>query len=483
MSAKGKTRFDTGALRELAGGKVFARGEAYHRDGQVQILAIKPERVLAQVAGTEDYRTELRGHGRDIDGECSCRAFEDHGFCKHMVATALAANDSGADEVDGGGALARIRDHLKEKGVDALVDIVVGLVEHDPALFRKLDVVAAAPHEDEKTLGKRLRKAIDSVTRTRDFVDYREAEGWAAEVDSVLDIISGLASGARAGLACELAVHAIDRVGQAAGSIDDSDGHCGALLGRARDIHCIAVCEVRPEPIELARDLFAREMSDDYGTFDSAAAIYADALGVTGLAEYRRLAGEAWEKTARPARRKAPQDDDTIDRHQLMRILDFFAERDGDVDARIALRAKELSSQLDYHQLAQFCLSHGRADEALRRAEEGLWMFEDGQPDVRLVMLAADLLAKAGRKADAEAHLWRLFQKHPSLDLYARLCGLGGEAARSRAMSFLEDKLSSGKRIGWLSPADLLIRIWMQEKMFDAAWTAVRKHGASMDLE
>jgi len=483
MNAKGKTRFDTDALRELAGGKVFARGEAYHRDGQVQILAIEPERVLAQVAGTEDYRTELRGHGGDIDGECSCRAFEDHGFCKHMVATALAANDSGTDEVDGGGALARIRDHLKKKGVDALVEIIVGLVERDPALFRKLDVAAAAPYEDEKTLGKRLRKAIDNATRTRDFIDYREAAGWAAEVDSVLDTIAGLASGARAGLARELAVRAIDRIGQAIENVDDSDGHGMALFECARDIHLAAVRQIRPEPIELARDLFAREMADDYGIFDGAVKRYAEVLGEAGLAEYRRLASGAWRKTARPAGRKGQQDDDTVDRYQLMRILDFFAERDGDVNARIALRARDLSSQLEYRQLAQFCLSHGRADEALRHAEEGLWMFEDGQPDVGLAMLAAELLAKAGRTADAEAHLWRLFQKHPSLDLYTRLCSLGGEVARERAMSFLEDKLSSGKRIGWVSPADLLIRIWMQEKMFDAAWTAVHKHGASMGLK
>jgi hypothetical protein len=481
MNAKGKTRFDTDALRELAGGKVFARGETYHRDGQVQILAIEPKRVLAQVAGTEDYRTELRGHGRNIDGECSCRAFEDFGFCKHMVATALAANDIGADEA-GGGALARIRDHLKEKGVDALVEIIIDLAERDLALFRKLDVAAASLDEDEKTLGKRLRKAIDSATRTRQYMDYHEVPRWAANVDSALDSVAGLSSGARAGLACELADHAVDRIGQALEEIDDSDGHCMALLEHARDIHLAAVRHIRPEPIKLARDLFAREMADDYGTFDGAVTRYADVLGEAGLAEYRRLADEAWNKPAPSAGRKGQQDDDIVDRYQVMRILDFFAERDGDVDARIALRAKDLSSQLDYHQLSQFCMSHGRADEALRHAEEGLWMFEDGQPDVGLVMLAVELLAKAGRTADAEAHLWRLFQKHPSLDLYTRLCGLGGEVGRNRAISFLEDKLSSGKRIGWLSPADLLIRIWMQQKMFDAAWTAVRKHGASIEL-
>ena len=157
MKAEHPPRFDIDVLRELAGAKVFARGAAYHRDGQIEILSMTPARVLAQVAGTEDYRTEFTGHGEDIDGECSCRAFEDWGFCKHMVATALAANDVSGSELDGFGVLDRIRGHLKEKGVDALVEMVMEFVERDPALFRKLDAAAATMHEDDKTLGARLR--------------------------------------------------------------------------------------------------------------------------------------------------------------------------------------------------------------------------------------------------------------------------------------------------------------------------------------
>jgi uncharacterized Zn finger protein len=441
--------------------------------------------VLAQVVGTEDYRTELRGQGGAIDGECSCRAFEDWGFCKHMVATGLAANDVGADQAEGSGALVRIRNHLKEKGNDALVDMILGLVEQDPALFRRLDAAAAALHEDDKTLGKRLRKAIDKATRMSEFVDYREARHWAADVDSALDMIAGLASGARAGLARELAARAIDRIGQAMESVDDSDGHCGALSGRARDIHLAAVRQISPEPIELARELFGLETVDDYGTFDGTVRLYADVLGESGLAEYRRLANEAWTKSALSTSSEEEQDDDDIiaNHHQLMRILDFFAERDGDVDARIALRSKHLSSQWEYLRLAEFCRSQGREDQALRHAEEGLWMFEDGRQDVGLVVLAAELLSKAGRKPDAEAHLWRLFKKEPTLELYTRLCDIGGEAAREQALSFLEGKQSSGARTLWNNPTELLIRIWMHEKMFDAAWAAVRKHGASMTLK
>jgi hypothetical protein len=79
MKANNRPRFDIDALRELAGDKVFARGEAYHRDGQVELLAIEPARVLAQVTGTEDHRTVLTGRGAKIDGECSCPAFDDWG--------------------------------------------------------------------------------------------------------------------------------------------------------------------------------------------------------------------------------------------------------------------------------------------------------------------------------------------------------------------------------------------------------------------
>lgn len=482
MKATSQTRFDIDTLREIAGEKVFARGEAYHRDGQVEILVIKPDRVLAQVAGSEDYRTQLTLHGGDIDGDCTCRAFEDDGFCKHMVATALAANDFPAGKADRG-ALARIRDHLKQKSVDALVDMIVGLVEQDPALFRKLDSAASVPNEDDKTLGKRLRAAIDKAVRTKYYVDYREAPRWAANVNSVLDTIAGLAPGNRAGLALELADRAIDRIAHAFEQIDDSDGHCGTLLVRARDIHLDAARVTRPEPLQLARNLFAREMVDDFGTFDGTVGLYADVLGETGLAEYHRLADEAWEKSTPAAGGRGQQEvseEVSVDRHQLMRILDFFAERAGDVDTRIALRANDLSSPWSYLQLAEFCLSQGRDDAALRHAEEGLWIFEDGHQDQDLVLFVAERLSKAGRKQDAEAHLWRVFEKAPTLELYMQLRELGGDAARERVVAFLERKPPKGSHPGWHNPADLLVQIWMHEKMFDAAWTAARKPGVAV---
>lgn len=482
MKAKGNSRFDMDVLRDLAGDKVFARGEAYHRDGHVLLVSIEPDRVVAQVAGTEDYRTELTRRGKNIDGECSCPAFEDWSICKHMVATAFAANAAAADmEASGAGALVRIRKYLKQKGVDDLVDIVVELAERDPALFRKLDIATTAVDADDGTLELRLRKAIDSATRTRSFVDYRSARAWASGVNAVLDAIADIASHDRAALALKLVEQAIDRVGKAIASIDDSDGYCSALLDRACEIHLRAANTVRPDPIGLARGLFAREMADEHDAFHAAAARYAEVLGKRGLEEYRRLAAEAWEKL--PPRKAGRKRDELEENHgKLAGIVDFFAERSGDVETRVALRAKNLSSPWDYLRLIEFCRELGREKEALRRAEEGLWMFEDGPADERLLFLTVDLLTKGGRKDDALAHLWRTFEKSPTFEVYARLRKLGGNAVRERAIEFLQRRLGKEKRSQWQHPADLLVRVLTHEKMYDAAWAAVRQHQVSLGM-
>lgn len=473
-----KRRFDTDALRGLVGERVFARGQAYHRDGQVEILTVEPARVLARVAGTDEYRTEVTGRGDKIGGECSCPAFGDWGVCKHMVAVALAANVLG-DGAQGADAYSLIREHLKQKSADDLIAMILDLAERDGALFRKLDMAAATLHADDKTLAVRLRRNIDQATRTDDYVHYREMPGWASDVDAALDAVVGLVAAGRGAPALELMEHAMGRIERAIEMVDDSDGYCGELLHRCREIHLAAARGVRPEPLGLARNLFDRELEDHYDVFCGASEVYAEVLGDAGLAEYRRLAAEAWAKLplrSGPALERASPVGDYA---KLAAILDVFAERDRDVDARIALRAKDLSSPWRYLQLAEFCLSQGREEEALRRAEEGLWLLEDSRPDERLASLAAELLMKAGRSGDAEALLQRVFAMEPSLDLYVRIRRFGASSS-DRAIQVLRERLAKDTPRQWRRPTDLLVRVLMHDHAFGDAWAAVRSHGASM---
>ena len=120
-----KARFGIDALRRLVGETTFSRGHEYHRAGYVEILSFGPKRVVAEVAGTENYRTVLTGRGEDR-GDCSCPAFTDRGFCKHMVAAAFAANAAGDGATDeAAGALSRISEHLKAKGAGELVNMIL----------------------------------------------------------------------------------------------------------------------------------------------------------------------------------------------------------------------------------------------------------------------------------------------------------------------------------------------------------------------
>ena len=172
--------------------------------------------------------------------------------------------------------------------------------------------------------------------------------------------------------------------------------------------------------------------------------------------------GEAAAADAGAAGEKAEGDYDG-----LSGILDRFAERDGDVEARIALRAKDLSSPWKYLELAEFCLRHKGANEALRWAEEGLWTFEDDPSDARLVLFAADLLMKADRRGEAEAVLKRAFERAPDFNVYLRWREAGGEAARDQALALVERRAAAETGPSFGHPADLGVKILMHEKQFD----------------
>jgi len=199
------------------------------------------------------------------------------------------------------------------------------------------------------------------------------------------------------------------------------------------------------------------------------------------LAQYRCLATEAWEKLpplSGRGRQRAEGDYDG-----LLNILDRFAERDGDVETRIKLRAKDLSSPWKYFKLAEFCYEHKSADEALRWAEEGLWAFEDDISDARLAIFAADLLVGGDRRGEAESILKRAFERGPGFDVYLRWREIGGEAALTQALALIERRAAAktGPFFGHL--ADLGIKILMHEKRFDMAWAIARQHRVSRAMK
>ncbi len=76
-------------LRELAGPKVYARGEEYYAGDSVQLHEHTHHKAIGEVAGSQPYRVELKLTSKGLIAECTCPAMSDYGFCKHAVALGL----------------------------------------------------------------------------------------------------------------------------------------------------------------------------------------------------------------------------------------------------------------------------------------------------------------------------------------------------------------------------------------------------------
>lgn len=71
-------------------------------------------------------------------------------------------------------------------------------------------------------------------------------------------------------------------------------------------------------------------------------------------------------------------------------------------------------------------------------------------------------------------------------EVYPKLPKIGTalvEAARERAVTFLETRAATAPSSRWDHPADLYVRVLTHEKRFDAAWATVRQRCISLDAQ
>jgi hypothetical protein len=327
-----------------------------------------------------------------------------------MVATGLTANDhvpddGAADSPD------TIENVLRSLDHEALVKLVIDIAKSDPKALHALSlktVLISLADSDVPSLAKKLKREIKAATRVGEFIGYDEVPAWAARIEDLIDSIEGLLAKGHGALVMGLADLLREQLNDAFEAIDDSDGQMGMLVSRAMQLHLAACRLACPDPVQLAKDLFAREMADDFGLEDTIET-YADLLGGAGRKEMERLATEAWTKM-RPPRVGVDDDGAGSTYPQLATMLDRFAADRGDLQSRIDIRKRDLSNPGRYLDLAKLCEEHGRTDEAIKWVEDGLFVFEDNRDD-RLVHYAADLFMRHKRMDDRSALLWRAFAR------------------------------------------------------------------------
>ena len=498
-------------VKKLAGPRSYPRGFAYYVDGRVEPSDGPGPGIERIVRGTMPYVVRLWVDGGEPAWSCTCPAAEDGSFCKHCVAAALSVSPAAAGPIPAGSTPKRSssskvplpsRDLIGIVGrlpKERLAEIVLEQAASDWRLRERLLAEARASRGEGPDLVAWRRRITHSFAPVyRGFVTDREIRGWTAGIG---DAIEGLEDILEAGHPDEVALlveHAYGCADKAAEYVEDRDGQrLNAIAEQLSDLHYRACAGGRPKPAELASRLLELELSSDLEGFHQAAVAYADILGKSGLAAYRR------HLDRRLARMEARNSDDPGSRYRLgqaREALVSWAVGVGDPDTLIdtltEVRGTGRFYPGDVTRIVELLTPAGRDDEAIGWARRGL--SENSRPhhhaeDLRDYL--AGVLRERGDAVGAVELFWDAFAADPSVITYRRLLQEAGEERdggadwSGRCVEELRLRLSGhvpetdwAGRAVVAAEAKALVEIILYEGRVEEAWAAATEFGCDHQM-
>jgi uncharacterized Zn finger protein len=465
----GNQAFSEDDLRWAAGPMSYERGLGYLN--RVEDLQVGGTWVTATVFGNDAYEVRLGfgDAGAGVRGECSCPFGAEGNFCKHCVATGLAALKLGAGlpersqvALEASEQVDLLTSWLTSLTRDQLFTELLELISEYPELVSRFRLRAAVSRADVRAVRDVVRKLI----RITDYAEYRESQDYALDVARAADAIEELIDAGAVAEAIEVARDAIDWVRTSYGMVDDSSGEVASAGYELLGVHLLACEAAPPDPVELAGYLADTWLTDEY-ELRPALTDYTKLLGEDGITELRERVAAAL---------KAKPDDFRV-RHVMESVL----EAAGDVDALVALYAAHLDER-GWQQLriAQALDRHGRADEALDWAERGVRA--GPRPDDRLVRYLASRYTAAGRAGDMLELRRLVFSGDRSLASYQALRDAAVEsgvwdAERALALGALrEDATVACQAVWpqWDQAGPVLVDALTDDGDLAAAWDAAK---------
>jgi uncharacterized Zn finger protein len=477
-------------IRGLAEDRYYERGLAYLQQGKVTSLQLDGSRIRAVVAGNEDYDVVFGTRENRLDYRCSCPLGGDGEFCKHCVAAGLAwlKQKSKPAKAQKKGSSAGISSQdiaaaLQQEEKETLVGWIVQWAEEDDAFQRKV-VRAAAPRLDSSGLIAQTKAALQKALQVRRFMERRDMRAYAAGVQAALDEVEDLLERGHAPAVIELSEWGLRKFGAAVENVDDSSGYMGELRERMRELHLDACTAAPPDPVALGEKLFMLEWTSQWDEWSRSPERYADVLGVKGLAAFRKKAEAEWAKLPQATEKETGVPRKQI--FQLTRIMESLARQSGDVEAQVAVVARDLSSNYAYLRIAQLYRDAGKHDEAMDWAQRGAAR-EEGPHTSTLRLFVAEEHQRRGYHADALRIVWVEFRQRPSLESYKTLQRFARAAEewedwRAQAWTLMQRKSMEAAEKGQWVDASLVVEIMLHEEKAEGAWQAAVAGGCREDL-
>ena len=479
------------SLYKAAGSRYFDRGKAYFDASAVGKLSASKESISGRVEGTKSYRVRLRVEGDALVSECSCPLGKDGIFCKHAVALGLAwLNQKNPKKIhrepSPKATEAGIRDRLSSRNKDDLVEMLIDRSREDDNLRQRMVLDAARSRKSGVDLAT-YRQAISEAFETDGFVKYGEMSQYSERLGEIVSEIKGLLS-RHPEAVIELCEHALKSWEDGIERVDDSGGYMGMIRDDLMELHLKACKKARPDPEKLARRLFEWEMRSEWETFLGCVRTYARVFGKKGIAVYRELAEMEWKKVSV----LTPESKDPErygKRFKITHAMETLADTDGDGDALIEIKKRDLSSSHSFLEVARLYKSQGKHEAALEWAENGLKQFPQRQ-DPRLREFLSDEYLKRGRSDDAMRMIWTNFAERPHLDNYRSLRKQANRLDvwplwRAKALDFVRKGLVKTEEKAPRHPQSresdrsILVEIFLWEKDIDAAWREANEGGCS----
>jgi uncharacterized Zn finger protein len=456
-------------LKVAAGPRSFDRGLDYL--SQVSDLDFDGPEITATVYGSDAYEVCLTvGTGRSgnvvLIGDCTCPFGQEGNFCKHCVATGLAALKLAATR-RAIPASHQKRDllvsWLASLSKDELVAEILELLDSDRDLRRRFELRAAARQANVH----QVRSAVQNLVDRGGFIEYDEARDHAGDVSRAAEAIDALIDGGAAEDAIDLARDALDWVREAYGSADDSSGAIGTTAHELLAVHLRACRAAAPDPVDLGEYLADLIIADNHG-FAPDLRDYTDLLGDEGTAAIRESVTAVYQATP--------------EQWNVRNLMESLLKAEGDIDALVAFYSAHLDDRGQQHlTIARVLDEAGRPGDALDWAERGVG--KASRPDGKLIDYVVARYSAAGRQADVLELRRSVFQNERSLANYQTLRQAAidsgtWQAERPRALAELGEDAKIRPAWSWNGP--VLIEALLNDGDLDAAWTAADS-GATQD--
>jgi Family of unknown function (DUF6880)/SWIM zinc finger len=480
------------AIQKLADTGTIARGTAYFHDGAVGLLEADEYEVRTSVQGTQRYHVRLAaGSDGELEYDCDCPVGDDGIFCKHAVAVALSWLENAGEEAfepsEKEFAKLRkkrkthdeqIREYLGTLDESALRRWLIEAADRDRGIRDKLLFSAKATARGEVAS---LKSVVRQATRVSGFVDWREAGDYGDRLADLAQLLQARVADGDPKLV-EIVEQAIAQAEDALGNIDDSNGSVMPAIMELREAHELACNNLNPDPVALAERLFRFQTTGDWDTFRSVLPSYVRALGQSGLERYRELLEAAWKRF--PA--LGPESSRThfdSDRYRVEHAMEELVALSGNVDALVAVKARNLSSPHAFLELAEALKHHGRHDEALAWAEKGIAAFGSERLD-DLVSFCIDEHLRRGDEDRVESLAWARFVRHPGSDAHFALVRVAKRIGRAdelatRALQHLwqlvraEEAPNATRLPSWQPTVrSALVAIHLRQREGEKAWEA-----------